>query len=264
MSVDTELIARLLRPYAELNSEQLALTSKYIDLLLKWNTRVNLTAVRDPQEMITRHFGESLFAASHLIVPGWQGKVIDVGSGAGFPGLPIAMWAPAAQVTLIESNGKKAAFLNEVVYTLGLKNARVSNRRAEEFGDKAELVTMRAVEKFERALPIALGLIAAGGRIGLMIGSAQVQAVKNQGRNFSWTEPVAVPGGHSRVLLVGTRMDTSGKKGEQSGGEGTFSPGCSRQQASKWSSAPVRTMSVNSIVAHWADKPAILPLRLHT
>lgn len=211
MSVDTELIARLLRPYAELSAEQLALTSKYLDLLLKWNARVNLTAVRNPQEMVTRHFGESFFAAGYLIDPDWQGRAIDVGSGAGFPGLPIAMWAPSAQVTLIESNGKKAAFLNEVTYALGLKNVRVFNQRAELFGDKTELVTMRAVEKFERALPIALGLVAAGGRTGLMIGAGQVQATKDRGRDFSWAEPVAVPGGHLRVLLVGTRIDTSGK-----------------------------------------------------
>lgn len=211
MSVDIDAIARLLRPYAELSAEQLALTSQYLDLLLKWNARVNLTAVRDPQQMITRHFGESFFAAAHLIGRNWQGRVIDVGSGAGFPGLPIAMWAPAAQVTLIESNGKKAAFLNEVIYSLGLKNAKVFSRRAEEFADKAELVTMRAVEKFQSVLPIALRLVAEGGRIGLMIGVAQVQVAKDQSRGFIWGEPVTVPGGHSRVLLVGIKMVTGRK-----------------------------------------------------
>lgn len=202
--MDIVVMARLLRPYVELSREQLAATSTYIDLLLKWNARVNLTAVRDSEEMVTRHFGESFFVAGHLLRPDWRGTVIDVGSGAGFPGLPIAIWAPGAEVTLIESNGKKTAFLNEVIYALDLKNTRVWNRRAEVFGGNADLVTMRAVEKFETALQMATGLVKTGGRIGLMIGSSQV-VVARRAKGFVWQEPSLIPGGHSRVLLTGTR-----------------------------------------------------------
>jgi len=117
--VDTAAIAHLLGPFVELEKSQLGNISIYIDLLLKWNARINLTAVRNPEEIVTRHFGESFFAAQLLLPSGLEGAVIDLGSGAGFPGLPLAMFAPAIQVTLIESNHRKAAFLNEVILPLG-------------------------------------------------------------------------------------------------------------------------------------------------
>jgi 16S rRNA (guanine527-N7)-methyltransferase len=200
--VETAAIAHLLRPFGEVETTDLAKISIYIDLLIKWNARVNLTAVRNAEEIVTRHFGESLFAA-RILAP--QGAVIDLGSGAGFPGLPLAMLATDAQVTLIESNHKKAAFLNEVISALGLKNARVFGERADEYPGKAELVTMRAVERFETALATAIGLVAERGRVALMIGGAQTVVAKALTHDVKWAEPVAVPGGHSRVLLVGIR-----------------------------------------------------------
>jgi 16S rRNA (guanine527-N7)-methyltransferase len=203
-SVDTATIAALLRPFAELSSEQLAQTSTYIDLLLKWNAKMNLTAVRNPEEIVTRHFGESFFAAARF-APRPGDAAIDLGSGSGFPGLPLAMYAPAVQVTLIESNGRKAAFLNEVISALQLKNAKVFSRRAETYPAKADLVTMRAVEKFESALPVALGLVREGGRLALMIGAAQLSRAKTIAPQVRWEEPLPVPGGHSRVLAVGTK-----------------------------------------------------------
>jgi 16S rRNA (guanine527-N7)-methyltransferase len=213
--VDTAAIAHLLRPFAELEEAHLASISIYIDLLLKWNARINLTAVRDPEEMVTRHFGESIFAARVLMPAGSerqategrarQAAVIDFGSGAGFPGLPFAMLVPAAQVTLIESNQKKAAFLNEVISALDLQNAKVFSRRAEEYPDRADLVMMRAVERLENALAAAIGLVAEHGRVALMIGIAQAIQVRALAPDVDWEEPVAVPGGHSRILLAGTR-----------------------------------------------------------
>jgi 16S rRNA (guanine527-N7)-methyltransferase len=194
----------LMRPFAELSAEQLAQTSTYVDLLLKWNAKVNLTAVRNREEIVTRHFGESFFVAARLApLPG--DTAIDLGSGAGFPGLPLAMFAPGVQVTLIESNGKKAAFLNEVISALQLKNAKVFGGRAETYPAKADLVTMRAVEKFESALPVALGLVHDGGRLALMIGTSQVSRAKMLAAELRWQEPLVVPGGHSRVLAVGTK-----------------------------------------------------------
>ena len=208
--MDTATIARLLRPFIQLDESQLTNTSTYIDLLLKWNAWVNLTAVRDPEEIVTRHFGESFFAAQLLFPPGSQrtgdeGTAIDLGSGAGFPGLPLAMFASTVQVTLIESNHKKAAFLNEVIFALGLKNAKVFSQRAEVYPGTADLVTMRAVERFERALAMALRLVAQAGRIALMIGLSQANQTRALADSINWEEPVAIPGGHSRVLLVGTR-----------------------------------------------------------
>src|SRR5260370_20483915 len=203
-SVDTATIAALLRPFAELSSEQLAQTSTYIDLLLKWNAKVNLTAVRNREEIVTRHFGESFFVAARL-APQPGDTAIDLGSGAGFPGLPLAMFASAVQVTLIESNGKKAAFLNEVISALQLKNARVFSRRAETYPDKSDLVTMRAIEKFESALPGAMALVRDGGRLALIVGASQVSRAKVLAAQLSWQEPVAVSGAHSRVLAGGTK-----------------------------------------------------------
>ncbi|HYL91878.1 MAG TPA: 16S rRNA (guanine(527)-N(7))-methyltransferase RsmG [Alphaproteobacteria bacterium] len=184
----------------------MAQTAIYIDLLLKWNARVNLTGVRDPSEMVTRHFGESFFVARTLLRTGESSTVIDLGSGAGFPGMPMAMFAPAANVTLIESNTRKAAFLKEAVFALKLKNVAVFSGRAEDYRGQASLVVMRAVEKFERSLTLALSLVEAGGRIGLMIGDAQVEKAKALRPGLAWNEPIDMPSGQSRVLLVGTKV----------------------------------------------------------
>src|SRR2546423_6143100 len=114
-----ERIAELLVPFlgpAPLADSELSSIRTYIDLLLKWNAKLNLTAIRDPQEIITRHFGESLFAARQLF-PACDSheSVIDVGSGAGFPGLPFKLWFPSTEIALIESNQRKATFLREVI-----------------------------------------------------------------------------------------------------------------------------------------------------
>lgn len=179
----------------------------YIDVLLKWNARVNLTSVRRPEDIVTRHFGESFFAASHLLALGETRSAIDVGSGSGFPGIPFAMTALAARVTLIESNSKKAAFLNEVIRTLQLGNVNVFNGRAEDYQSRADLVTLRAVEKFSFSMPIASNLVGAGGRLALMIGKSQVARAQELTSQFSWSDPLAIPGGNSRVLLVGTNLN---------------------------------------------------------
>jgi 16S rRNA (guanine527-N7)-methyltransferase len=202
--VESPTIARLLSPFVELNSEQLSKTSTYIDLLLKWNAKVNLTAVRTPEEIVTRHFGESFFAAAKL-APQAGDTVVDVGSGAGFPGLPLAMFSPGVQVILIESNGKKAAFLNEAISVLQLKNAKAFGQRAETHPGGADLVTMRAVEKFDKALPVALSLVREDGRLALMIGAAQLGTAASLTPGVSWQDPIVVPQGHSRVLAVGIK-----------------------------------------------------------
>jgi 16S rRNA (guanine527-N7)-methyltransferase len=205
-SLDPATILRLLKTYADVDQWQLESISKYIDLLLKWNARINLTAVREPAEMVTRHFGESLFAARNLLDPASTCTVADLGSGAGFPGVPLALWARLAKVTLIESNGKKAAFLNELIHQLGLENAKVFRRRAEDYPEKSDLVTLRAVEKFEGVLPVAARLLGLNGRLGLMIGASQVARAKEILDSLTWNVPIQVPGGESRVLLVGTRV----------------------------------------------------------
>ena len=201
--VDSATIARLLRPFATLNQEQLNMSSAYLDLLLKWNARTNLTSVRDPKEMVTRHFGESFFAASRLLGDTTE-TVVDLGSGAGFPGLPMAILAPDVQITLLESNAKKAAFLNEVAHALRLSNLKTVRQRGEEYAGRADLVAMRAVEAFAKSAEVAAGLVRSGGRLALMIGSGQVDHAKNLLEDVSWDPAIPIPASHSRVILAGT------------------------------------------------------------
>ncbi len=131
--------------------------SLYLDLLLKWNARTNLTAIRDPEAIVTRHFGESLFLATHL--PAGTETVLDLGSGAGFPGLPCQLLHPALSVTLAESQGKKAAFLHEVVRNLSLPIEIHSGRAEALVGFRRfDLVMLRAVDKMTAALALAAEL----------------------------------------------------------------------------------------------------------
>ena len=185
---------------------RLAAISKYIDLLTKWNARINLTAIRAPEEMVQRHFGESFFAASHILAKKSIKTAIDLGSGAGFPGVPFALLAPEVETTLIESSQKKSTFLKELVYLLGLKNVTVFGGRAESYSQSADLVMLRAVEKFEEVLPLALTLVSPDGRLALLIGTSQIELARSLLLEVQWQEPLPIPSGHSRVLLVGTKI----------------------------------------------------------
>ena len=158
-------IRAILLPYFPEPSDTLLLQlSTYLDLLLRWNARTNLSAIRDPEEIVRRHFGESLFVARH--VPAHAGTLLDLGSGAGFPGVPIQLVLPDLKVTLAESQNKKAAFLREAIRTLGL-SASVWPRRAEELpgGSLFDVVTLRAVDDPERALEQAELRLAPGGAL---------------------------------------------------------------------------------------------------
>ena len=169
-TLTTAKIATLLIPYLE-NEGSEALypqLSTYLDLLLKWNARTNLTAIRDPEEIVRRHFGESLFAAQHLDPTATT--LLDFGSGAGFPGLPIALLHPEIRVTLAESQNKKATFLREAVRTLNLPNVEVWAARVETLPSARQFqtVTLRAVDNMEAALPTAKARIVPGGQLVLL------------------------------------------------------------------------------------------------
>jgi 16S rRNA (guanine527-N7)-methyltransferase len=204
----------LLRPFtaAALSREQLADVSNYLELLLRWNARVNLTAVRDPEPMVTRHLGESLFAAAQLLPEG-DGLLhaLDVGSGAGFPGLPLKIHAPGLRLTLIESRQKKAVFLKEVVRALHLRDVNVFAGRAEDFPGRADLVTLRAVERFANVLPVAASLLRAEAatpgrpsRLAILVGRGQVEQARALLPGLRWQPPIAIPQSVARVLLVGS------------------------------------------------------------
>ena len=195
---------RLLNPFVShpLSPDQLNQLQLYLDLLLKWNARINLTAIRDPEEIVERHFGESLFAGEHLQATA-ASSLIDFGSGAGFPGLPIKIAFPQLKVTLIESQQKKATFLREVIRALRLQGVDVYEGRGEDFPTKAQIVTMRAVERFTSALQVAASHVEPGGRLALLIGSSQEEAAKNSLPAIDWRDADPIPASRERLLLVG-------------------------------------------------------------
>jgi len=161
-------IAELLAPYlgdVATPPNLLPQLSLYLDLLLRWNARTNLTAIREPEEIVRRHFGESLFAGSHLapLLPA-AATLLDFGSGAGFPGLPIQFLLPQLRVTLAESQGKKASFLREAVRTLGLTTEVWADRvEALPASSRFDAVTLRAVDRMELAVSAARERLAPGG-----------------------------------------------------------------------------------------------------
>ena len=347
--MDSARIAALLGPFLDrsLAPAQLDQISTYIDLLLRWNARTNLTAIRNPDQIVTRHFGESFFLARHLfffsnpchpersrllggakqsadrgphrarlwrdgveeskdpctfsspaplqgVLPGFSPgsklgfRVLDLGSGAGFPGLPLKIWAPHIHLTLIESNHKKAAFLREVVRALTLTSVNVIAERAEavaarlaravspvpgnlsaperrpgfagssgdastrgsiacehvrdradsvgepnvaalpevgfrdhaarkaDVAGPADIVTFRAVEKFDQILPLAASFLAPNGLLALLSSSAQLplpsfarmRGAAATPSAVDW-ETICVPQSRTRVLAIGSQRRPS-------------------------------------------------------
>ena len=196
-----EQIAELLAPYLAVSSELLPKLVKYLDLLLRWNTRTNLTAIREPEEIVRRHFGESLFAASHLgpEVP----TLLDLGSGAGFPGIPIALLRPEIAVTLAESQNRKATFLREVARTLSLTNVAVWAGRTEEMPSdrRFDTVALRAVDK------MAAALAEAERRAERQLLVLTSEAAMPELPAFSDQSELPVPESEGRILLIARRRN---------------------------------------------------------
>ena len=174
-----------------------------LSLILRWNSRVNLTAIRDEEGILKRHFVESIVCARAL--PYGITTLLDVGSGAGFPGIPIALCRPEIAVTLAESQGKKAAFLQEAIRVLGVAT-KVYAGRAEAMAAQFDCVTLRAVDRMERAVQAAARLVLPGGWLALMTAGKELDALKKAaGVEFAWIEPHPMPGGKDRVLALGVR-----------------------------------------------------------
>jgi 16S rRNA (guanine527-N7)-methyltransferase len=130
-------------------------------------------------------------------------ELADVGSGAGFPGIPIKLWAPHIALTLIESNHKKATFLREVARSLTLTDINIQNARAENIPQTFDVVTLRAVERFTNILPIAARLLAPSARLALLISSSQLDPARTTLHKLSWPPPLPIPQSQSRLLLIG-------------------------------------------------------------
>jgi 16S rRNA (guanine527-N7)-methyltransferase len=193
------------------NDEQVLQIQQYIKLLLTWNDKINLTAIRDPLEILYRHFCESMYAA--VAIPVENGRLADVGSGGGFPGLPLKIMRPELQVFLVESNIKKVTFLAEVIRELGLKDAQVLVRRYEELGEDVaplDFVCSRALGEYPVFLEWAGSQQIAAKQVVLWIGARDLPEIQKV-KTWEWREPIPVPHSLRRLLLVGTKKaDTVG------------------------------------------------------
>lgn len=194
-----EWFSQLLREY--LSDPQIEQLYHHYELLLRWNARMNLTTVKSGPEMVIRHYCESLFFATHLPMPKNAQKgaisVLDLGSGAGFPGIPIAVLHPDWRVTLVESTHRKAVFLRES--TRHLTNVAVRAERMEELVEHADWVVSRAVEA--KSVLVTAERIAS--HVALMVGEEDFSAVRKE-FGIAWDEPVRLPWGDRKLCVYGS------------------------------------------------------------
>jgi len=188
--------------------DQVLQIQQYIKILLTWNEKVNLTAIRDPLEILHRHFCECMYAAE--AIPLEKGRLADVGSGGGFPGLALKIMRPGLQVFLVESNIKKVTFLAEVIRELGLNGAQVLARRYEELGEEMaplDYICSRALGEFPGFLEWARSDQIAARQVVLWIGARDLEEIQRI-KAWDWREPISVPHSLRRLLLVGNKKSS--------------------------------------------------------
>lgn len=198
------LAARGAEAQLSFTEEQLAQFTRYYELLVETNKVMNLTAITEPEEVAIKHMVDSLLAYED----GMQGKtLVDVGTGAGFPGVPLKIYCPSLKVTLVDSLGKRLRFLEQVIDELGLKGIRCEHLRAEDAGrskkhrEQYDYVTARAVARLSVLSEYCLPLAKKGGQFIALKGSRFAEeieegeaAVKILGGKIISAEPVKLPG----------------------------------------------------------------------
>ncbi len=195
-----EVLERELRPWLSLSSEQVSQLHTHYALLEHWNDKMSLTSVEPGVELVVRHYCESLLLGASLPIQGAV-RIADIGSGAGFPGMPVAVLRPECTVALVESVQRKAVFLREA--TRHLSNIQVTARRAEDLDRGFDWVISRAVNPGEllKNIPrLALN-------IGLLIGEGSFLELKTRS-TIAWREPVRVPWGDRKLIVVGEHRST--------------------------------------------------------
>jgi 16S rRNA (guanine527-N7)-methyltransferase len=202
-----DTIQATLKPYGviagDLLCEQICV---YIELLLRWNQKTSLTTVTDPMDILRFHFGESLLAVG--TVPIRHGRLADVGSGAGFPAVPIRMVSEDSRAILIESNQKKATFLAEVVRELRLKDVDVRRSRMEDLNlteEAVDFVTARAVAIDDVFLKWSHNALNSDGLLLLWVGAADASRI-SQNTEWKWSDPIRIPQSDRRVILRGAKF----------------------------------------------------------
>jgi 16S rRNA (guanine527-N7)-methyltransferase len=190
-----EILERELSGLVALTETQISQLERHYDLMTRWNQRMNLTSIRTVEEAVTRHYCESLFLGSHLSLPECS-SLVDVGTGAGFPGIPIAILHPEFKVSLVESHQRKAVFLREA--SRQLPTVRVLGARVESIMESFNLLVSRAVE-INTLLPLLPKLAT---NAALMLGNDDVKKLENT-PTWVWQKPIKLPWGDRRYLLFG-------------------------------------------------------------
>jgi len=181
--------------YVSVTGAQVESLFRHYELLVRWNRRMNLTSIRSPEEMVVRHYCESLFFAAN-VPEGWS-DFADIGSGAGFPGVPMAVLRPDWKVTLVESHQRKAVFLRES--TRSLPNVSVVAERAERLGGKFGAIVSRAVDP-EGILALVPRF---GNHVGLLLGSSDFEKLRVK-TDLNWLSVTPLPWGDSRLCVFGS------------------------------------------------------------
>jgi 16S rRNA (guanine527-N7)-methyltransferase len=208
-SISTSRIAKELEPYGVNANEALCSQIRsYVEMLLVWNRKMSLTAVTDPVEIVRFHFGESIFALTVGAIS--DGRLADVGSGAGFPGLPIRLARPSIHLTMIESNTKKCTFLREVSRRLNVDgdvrvlNSRMGDLPTPSAEERFDFISARAVGDFDVLLDFARKFLAKKGRLVLWIGQEDAETLAAaHSVQWEWSDPILIPNSSRRNLLSG-------------------------------------------------------------
>ena len=202
--ISEETIRRAMGEFQiSVDDQQVILIQHHMAILQRWNEKLNLTAIRNPLEILYRHFCESMFGASAIPVD--KGRLADIGSGPGFPGIPLKIARPELDLVLVESNIKKGTFLAEVVRELGLTGTRVVISRYEELGEEVaplDVVCSRAVGEFVPFLEWAASPKVSAAQVALWIGGRDLDEVRKS-KQWEWREPILVPQSLQRYMLIG-------------------------------------------------------------
>jgi len=193
----TELLQKELRLWLTLSKDQVRILWDHYETLLRWNQKISLTSIPAGEEMVVRHYCESLFFVAHMPIKSEAAfLVLDVGSGAGFPGIPMAVLRPAWKITLLESNQRKAVFLRES--TRGLSNIAVLARRAESISGGFDWLVSRGVDPAD----VMKNVPRVAPSVGLMLGQDDFSTIKSLS-DVAWLESVQLPWGDRRVCVYG-------------------------------------------------------------
>jgi 16S rRNA (guanine527-N7)-methyltransferase len=208
--LSTEVIRQALGEFQiTVDDKQVGQIRQYMRLLLRWNEKLNLTAICDPLEILHRHFGESMFGAVAGNIA--FGRLADIGSGPGFPGIPLKILRPHIGLFLVESNIKKGTFLAEVIRELELARARVLISRYEELNEELaplDFVCSRAVGEFGPFLKWAASAQLSAHRLLLWIGGRDLDEVRKSA-DWEWEEPILVPQSLRRYILIAKKKQMS-------------------------------------------------------